>query len=116
MSICDKKADMYRVVQACAEQMPFPVPLPKIRRTHFGTTIAKNQHMWWRDGTTLYSAYLMEILDETILRMEVYEADECLAAHSIQIPEEYLRAKGLLWPFPTSVSCPPPPPLPKRRK
>lgn len=59
------------------------VPLPKIRRTHFGTTIAKNQHMWWRDGTTLYSAYLMEILDETILRVEVYEADDCIAAESI---------------------------------
>ncbi|MFR7446352.1 MAG: hypothetical protein ACLUV1_04485 [Evtepia gabavorous] len=83
MSIYTKKADMYRVVQACAEQMPFPVPMPKIRRTHFGTTIAKNQHMWWRDGTTLYSAYLMEILDETVLRMEVYEADKCIAAESI---------------------------------
>ena len=70
MSIYTKKADMYRLVQDCAEQMPFPVPLPKIRRTHFGTTIAKNQHMWWRNGTTLYSAYLMEILDETVLRME----------------------------------------------
>ena len=46
MSIYTKKADMYRLVQDCAEQMPFPVPLPKIRRTHFGTTIAKNQHMW----------------------------------------------------------------------
>lgn len=69
MSIYTKKADMYRVVQACAEQMPFPVPMPKIRRTHFGTTIAKNQHMWWRDGTTL--------------RMEVYEADKCIAAESI---------------------------------
>ena len=42
MSIYTKKADMYRLVQDCAEQMPFPVPLPKIRRTHFGTTIAKN--------------------------------------------------------------------------
>lgn len=78
-----KKADMYRLVRDCAEQLPFPVPLPKIRRTHFGTTIAKNQHMWWRDGTTLYSAYLMEILDETILRVEVYEADDCIAAESI---------------------------------
>lgn len=33
--------------------------------------------------TTLYSAYLMEILDETVLRMEVYEADKCIAAESI---------------------------------
>ena len=69
MSIYTKKADMYRLMQDCAEQMPFPVPLPKIRRTHF--------------GTTLYSAYLMEILDETVLRMEVYEADKCIAAESI---------------------------------